>query len=79
MPTVSNARAEAPRYWPTVPERVWDSIREREARLSCSEKGIGKPSSALLLAGPLTVGCLLRKDPFAHSFHSLHRARVSPQ
>jgi len=27
MPTASNVRAE-PRYWPAVPERIWDSIRE---------------------------------------------------
>ena len=27
MPTASNVRAE-PHYWPAVPERIWDSIRE---------------------------------------------------
>ncbi|WP_461188606.1 hypothetical protein [Arthrobacter sp. Z4-13] len=27
MPTVSNVRAE-PRYWPAVPEQVWDGIGE---------------------------------------------------
>lgn len=27
MPTASNARAE-PHYWPAVPDRIWDSIRE---------------------------------------------------
>ncbi|WP_251036781.1 hypothetical protein [Arthrobacter sp. ISL-28] len=26
MPTASNVRAE--RFWPAVPERIWDSIRE---------------------------------------------------
>ena len=47
MPTVSNVRAE-PRYWPAVPERLWDSIREEftlptAAEMETRFRSLGEP------------------------------------
>jgi hypothetical protein len=49
MPTASNVRAE-PHYWPAVPERIWDSIREEFTLPTASDldthfRSLGEPEA----------------------------------
>ncbi|MET3934931.1 hypothetical protein [Arthrobacter sp. OAP107] len=48
MPTASNVRAE--RFWPAVPERIWDSIREEFTLPTASDlerhfQSLGEPEA----------------------------------
>ncbi|MET3172829.1 UNVERIFIED_ORG: hypothetical protein ABIB52_000657 [Arthrobacter sp. UYCu721] len=49
MPTALNVKAE-PHYWPAVPERIWDSIREEftlptAADLEAHFQALGQPEA----------------------------------
>lgn len=65
MPTASNVKAE--RFWPAVPEHIWDSIREEftlptAADLETHCQSLGDPEAMrravrVFLSGLSRVGC----------------------
>lgn len=67
MPTASNVRAE-PHYWPAVPERLWDSIREEftlptSADLEAHFEARGDPE-----AMRRAVRVIIAREPFCPGF-----------
>ena len=66
MPTASNVKAE--RFWPAVPEHIWDSIREEFTLRTAADQGTHFQSLGDPEAMRRAVRIFIGEDTFCPGF-----------